>query len=117
MRARRRSTDGRAYCLAKPDSLETYLLSQHPLARQACWYSPRFARQPGEPPSDFAQNPLAGLEPLRAAFCIRRRDQSKNQRRGGAERGAHKRKFSQICLPGRLNTLANAKGVSADLQS
>jgi hypothetical protein len=60
---------------------------------------------------------LAGLEPLGAAFCIRRRVQSHNQRRGGAEPGAQKRKLSHFCLPSRLSTRANAKRVSAYLQS
>jgi hypothetical protein len=46
-----------AYCLAKPHSFDTYLLSQQPLARQACRYSPHFLRRPGEPLSVLAQKP------------------------------------------------------------
>jgi hypothetical protein len=57
MKERRRSNDERVYCLAKPHSLDTYLLSQQPLARQACRYSRHFARHPGEPPSVLAQKP------------------------------------------------------------
>jgi hypothetical protein len=57
MRGRRRSNDGPAYCLAKPHSLDTYLLSQQPLARQACRYSPHLARHLGEPLSVLAQKP------------------------------------------------------------
>src|SRR5277367_241835 len=45
------------YCLAKPHSFDTYLLSQQPLARQDCRYSPHFARHPGEPLSVLAQKP------------------------------------------------------------
>src|ERR1700730_17935659 len=50
---------------------------------------------------------LAGLEPLGATFCVRRRAQRQNQRSNRAELRAHKRKPSQICLPHQLNTVAN----------
>jgi hypothetical protein len=43
MRARRRLNDGRPYCLAKPHSFDTYLLSQQPLARQACLHLQSYA--------------------------------------------------------------------------
>lgn len=72
MRARRPSNDGRAYCLAKPHSLDTYLLSQQPLARQACRYSPHFARHPGEPPSVLAQKPWHVLSRSEQLFASAR---------------------------------------------
>jgi hypothetical protein len=55
MRARRRSNDRRRYCWTSPHSFATYLLSQQPLARQSCLYSPHFARQPGDPLSALTQ--------------------------------------------------------------
>jgi hypothetical protein len=60
----------RAYCLAKPHSFDTYLLSQQPLARQACRYSPHFERQPGEPLSVFAQKPWHVLSRSEQLFAL-----------------------------------------------
>ena len=108
---------GRAYCLAKPHSFETYLLSQQPLARQACRYSPHLARHPGEPPSVLAQKPwhvLSRSEQLFAsAGAVRARTSAAVAQSPARISG----KLSHFCLPTRLNTLANAKGVSAYLQS
>ena len=47
----------------------------------------------------FGAEALAGPEALRAAFCIRRRGQSENQRHSGAEPDAPKGKLSHFLPP------------------
>lgn len=59
----------RRYRRAKPHSFVTYLLSQQPLARQACRNSPHFARHPGEPLSDLAQKPWQVLSRSEQVFA------------------------------------------------
>ncbi len=115
MRGRRHSNEGRAYCLAKPHSLATYLLSPQPFARQACRYSPHFAKQPDEPPSDFAQKPwhvLIRSEQLFASAGVAKASVS-----AAAAKPAHTsdglRKFASI-IP---KQCGNAERMSAYLQS
>ena len=117
MRARKRSNDGRPLLLGEA-AFPGHVFALPATAGEAGLpVLASFREAPAGTTLGLGAKSLAGLKPLGAAFCIRRRSQSQNQRRGSAESGAHKRKFSHFCLPSRLNPRANAKRVSAYLQS
>jgi hypothetical protein len=116
MRARRPSNDGRAYCLAKPHSLDTYLLSQQPLARQACRYSPHFAKHPGEPPSVLAQKPWHVLSHSEQHFASAGAANARTNAAAAPSPANMSESFRKSASPIRKQC-GNAKRVSAYLQS
>ena len=95
--------DAVAYCLAKPHSLETYLLLRSNRSRgRPCRCSPHFARHPGEAALRLGAKALAGFEPLGAAFASAGA-LSAEQRQRPRHSAPISEKSAQICLP----TLAN----------
>jgi len=99
MRARRRSNDGARLLFGEAAFLGDVLALPAATSEAGLPVFAAFGETPGRTALGLGAKALARPEPLGAAFCIRRRGQSQNQRRSGAEPGAHKREAFAFLPP------------------
>ena len=86
MRARKRSTDW-LLLLGKAAFPGHVFAFPAPAGEAGLPVFAAFRETPGRAALRLGAKALARLEPLGAAFCVRRRGQSQNRRRGDAEQG------------------------------